>query len=123
MNTLDFHWDDTSDDCINLAFSKKQADDRKTWLGTFDRNRQLTVKAGGVKAPFSRFINDELIHFSSADNIRSLPSVLDGLKPSQRKILWACLKRNLVGEIKVAQLAGYVSETAAYIYLRYHDAL
>jgi len=114
MNTLDFHWDTTSDESINLAFSKKQADDRKTWLGTFDRNRQLTVKAGGVKAGYSRFINDELIHFSSADNIRSLPSVMDGLKPSQRKILWACLKRNLVGEIKVAQLAGYVSETAAY---------
>ena len=114
MNTLDFHWDDTSDESINLAFSKKQADDRKGWLSSYDRNRQLTVKAGGVKAPFSRFIHDELIHFSSADNIRSLPSVLDGLKPSQRKILWACLKRNLVSEIKVAQLAGYVSETAAY---------
>lgn len=114
MNTLDFHWDETSDDSINLAFSKKQADDRKTWLSSYDRNRQLTVKAGGVKAAFSRFVHDELIHFSSADNIRSLPSVMDGLKPSQRKILWACLKRNLVGEIKVAQLAGYVSETAAY---------
>lgn len=114
MNTVDFVWDETSNDCINLAFSKKQADDRKTWLGTFDRTRQLTVKAGGVKAPYSRFINDELIHFSSADNIRSLPSAMDGLKPSQRKILWACLKRNLVSEIKVAQLAGYVSETAAY---------
>ena len=114
MNTLDFTWDDHSNDSINLAFSKKQADDRKTWLGTFDRKRQLTVKAGGVQATYSRFVNDELIHFSSADNIRSLPSVLDGLKPSQRKILWACLKRNLTGEIKVAQLAGYVSETAAY---------
>jgi DNA topoisomerase-2 len=114
MNTLDFQWDNTSDDSINLAFNKKQADDRKLWLSSYDRNRQLTVKAGGVKAPYSRFVHDELIHFSSADNIRSLPSVMDGLKPSQRKILWACLKRNLTTEIKVAQLAGYVSETAAY---------
>jgi DNA topoisomerase-2 len=39
---------------------------------------------------------------------------MDGLKPSQRKILWAARKRNLTSEIKVAQLAGYVSETAAY---------
>ena len=114
MNTLDFHWDNTSDESINLAFNKKQADDRKVWLSGYDRNRQLTVKAGGVKAAYSRFVHDELIHFSSADNIRSLPSVMDGLKPSQRKILWACLKRNLTSEIKVAQLAGYVSETAAY---------
>ena len=114
MNTLDFEWDVASDQNIDLAFSKKRADDRKTWLTSYDRKRQLVVKPGGSRVGFSRFINDELIHFSSADNIRSLPSVLDGLKPSQRKILWACLKRNLVSEIKVAQLAGYVSETAAY---------
>jgi len=46
--------------------------------------------------------------------MRSLPHLMDGLKPSQRKILWSARKRNLVSEIKVAQLAGYVSETAAY---------
>jgi len=114
MNTLDFEWDTTSDASINLAFNKKLADDRKVWLSSYDRMRQLVVVAGGSKVGYSKFIHDELIHFSSADNIRSLPSVLDGLKPSQRKILWACLKRNLVSEIKVAQLAGYVSETAAY---------
>ena len=39
---------------------------------------------------------------------------MDGLKPSQRKVLFACFKRNLKNEIKVAQLAGYVSENAAY---------
>jgi DNA topoisomerase-2 len=114
MNTLDFQWDTTADDSIDLAFNKKRADDRKKWLGSYDRSRQLTVTAGGAQVGYSKFIHDELIHFSSADNIRSLPSVLDGLKPSQRKILWACLKRNLVSEIKVAQLAGSVSETAAY---------
>ena len=64
--------------------------------------------------PYTRFINDELIHFSNADNLRSLPHILDGLKPSQRKILFGCFKRGLRSEIKVAQLAGYVSEHAAY---------
>ena len=49
-----------------------------------------------------------------ADNIRSIPSVADGLKPGQRKVLFGCFKRNLVKEIKVAQLAGYVSEKTAY---------
>jgi DNA gyrase/topoisomerase IV, subunit A len=33
---------------------------------------------------------------------------MDGLKPSQRKVLFACFKRNLRQEIKVAQLAGNV---------------
>jgi hypothetical protein len=50
----------------------------------------------------SDFINKELILFSMADNIRSLPCVVDGLKPGLRKIIFACFKRNLVkGEIKV----------------------
>lgn len=64
--------------------------------------------------PISDFVNKELILFSMADNIRSIPSVADGLKPGQRKILFACFKRNLTKEIKVAQLSGYVSEKTAY---------
>ena len=45
---------------------------------------------------------------------RSIPSIVDGLKPGQRKILFACFKRKLRTEIKVAQLAGYVAEHSAY---------
>jgi DNA topoisomerase-2 len=32
----------------------------------------------------------------------------------QRKVLFACFKRKLSSEIKVAQLAGYVAEHTAY---------
>lgn len=46
--------------------------------------------------------------------MRSIPSVVDGLKPGQRKIMYTMLKMNQTGEIKVAQLAGKVSERAAY---------
>jgi len=60
------------------------------------------------------FVNKELIHFSMMDNMRSIPSLVDGLKPGQRKILFACFKRKLRTEIKVAQLAGYVAEHSAY---------
>ena len=114
MNTVEYRWDVRSDTTIDLAFNKKRADDRKEWLTTYDRARHLQVSAGGAKVDYTSFVNDELIHFSIADNIRSLPHVMDGLKPSQRKILWSALKRNLTKEIRVAQLAGYVSETAAY---------
>lgn len=40
--------------------------------------------------------------------------MVDGLKPSQRKVLFSCFKRKLKNEIKVVQLAGYVSEHSAY---------
>ena len=49
----------------------------------------------------SDFINKELILFSMADNMRSIPSVIDGMKPGQRKILFGCFKRKLIREIKV----------------------
>ena len=49
-----------------------------------------------------------------ADNVRSIPSVIDGFKPGQRKVLFGCFKRKLKKEIKVAQLAGYVAEHSAY---------
>jgi DNA topoisomerase-2 len=108
-----YDWTSEADDSMSLAFHKKRSDDRKEWLSNYDPKRILDIGAGG-SVPYTRFVNDELIHFSNADNLRSLPHIMDGLKPSQRKILFGCLKRGLRSEIKVAQLAGYVSEHAAY---------
>jgi DNA topoisomerase-2 len=113
LHEIKYAWDGETDESMSLAFSKKRADDRKKWLASYDAGRLLEVGTGG-RVDYTRFIHDELIHFSNADNLRSLPSVMDGLKPSQRKILFGCLKRGLHQEVRVAQLAGYVSEHAAY---------
>ena len=101
-----------TDISMNLAFSKDESDKRKEWLYQFDENLILDHSEKDVK--IQDFINKELIHFSNSDTLRSIGSLYDGLKPSQRKILYSCFKRNLVNEIRVAQLAGYVSENAAY---------
>jgi len=113
LHEIKYDWDPQTDETMSLAFSKKRSDDRKVWLSKYDPSRTLTPAANG-HIGYSNFVNDELIHFSNADNIRSLPSLMDGLKPSQRKILFGCFKRGLRSEIRVAQLAGYVSEHAAY---------
>lgn len=63
---------------------------------------------------YTEFVNKELILFSMADLQRSIPSMLDGLKPGQRKILFCAFKRNFVKEAKVSQFSGYVSEHSAY---------
>jgi len=117
-HVLDFSMDEpmvtgyNANDLIDLAFSKKRADDRKEWLKKFEPGTYVDY---GVETMLvSEFIHKELILFSMADNIRSIPSLADGLKPAQRKVLFACFKRNLKTDIKVAQLAGYVSEHAAY---------
>jgi DNA topoisomerase-2 len=113
LHEIKYVWDAESDNSFSLAFSKKRADDRKRWLATYDVKRVLNIGKGG-NIDYTKFVNDELIHFSNADNIRSLPHIMDGLKPSQRKILFGCVKRGLKSEVRVAQLAGYVSENAAY---------
>jgi len=103
-------------DLIEMVFSKKRVADRKAWLNAIKDDTYLDYSqaqtAGSV--PYSDFINRELILFSKSDNMRSIPHFVDGFKPSQRKVLFACFKRKLVKEIKVAQLAGYVSEKSAY---------
>ncbi len=100
-----------SDEAIDLAFNKKRADDRKLWLQGYDKSVQVPT---GTRVPYPDFINKDLIHFSNYNLERAIPSVMDGLKVSQRKILYAAFKRNLTQEIRVAQFAGYVSEHTGY---------
>ena len=114
LHEIKYVWDDATNESLSLAFDKKRPDDRKRWLSNYKADATMKVTGTNPVAPYSEFVHGELIHFSNADNIRSLPHLMDGLKPSQRKILYSCLKRNLRSEIRVAQLAGYVSEHAAY---------
>ncbi|KAF7683272.1 DNA topoisomerase 2 [Astathelohania contejeani] len=97
---------------IDLAFNKKKADERKTWLSGYVPGTYLDNT--GPQISIRDFVNKELILFSMADNIRSIPSVVDGLKPGQRKVIFSCFKKNLKEEIKVAQLAGYVAGVSVY---------
>jgi DNA topoisomerase II len=100
------------EEMFDLAFSKKKADARKVWLGNFLPGTYLDHSMKTLS--YNDFVNKELILFSMADNLRSIPSVIDGLKPGQRKVMYACFKRNLVRDTKVVELAGYISETTAY---------
>ncbi|XP_021916597.1 DNA topoisomerase 2-like isoform X2 [Zootermopsis nevadensis] len=112
------------DHCINMAFSKKCAEQRKEWLTSWmedtKRRRELGLaeqylyEKDTKSVNYADFVNKELVLFSNCDNERSIPSMVDGLKPGQRKVLFTCLKRNDKREIKVAQLAGSVAEHSSY---------
>ncbi|PON46642.1 DNA topoisomerase II-type [Trema orientale] len=113
MHKKDFMWADEQDgEAIELAFSKKKIEERKNWLRRFEPGTHLDQKEKLIK--YSDFVHKELILFSLADLQRSIPSMVDGLKPGQRKILFCSFKRNFVKEAKVAQFSGYVSEHSAY---------
>jgi DNA topoisomerase-2 len=99
---------------IDLAFSKKKADARKEWLREFVPGNHLDLT--GHKISYDDFVNKELILFSMADNLRSIPSIVDGFKPGQRKVLYTCFRRNMKKDTKVVDLAGSVSGTTDYAY-------
>jgi DNA topoisomerase-2 len=113
MKKITYKYNENSDEKLDLAFNKKRSDDRKTWLINYDRNNVLDYTKSSVY--YDNFIDNDFIHFSNRDLERSINNICDGLKESTRKILYACIKRNLYNnEIKVAQLAGNVSEVTAY---------
>ena len=86
---------------IELAFSNKQADERKMWLASHKPGTFLDHSA--TKITYTDFVNKELLLFSLADCARSIPSVVDGMKPGQRKILYSAFKRNLKKDMKVVE--------------------
>lgn len=59
------------------------------------------------------FFNDDFKTFSNLDNVRSIPSVVDGFKDSQRKAVYGMIKHG-AKEIKVAQLATQAALVTAY---------
>lgn len=107
---------DKSNECydkMTLAFSKNRANDRKKWLQNYDKD--LILENDHLLVSYKDFIDKDLKHFSNYDNMRSIPFVGDGFKPSQRKIMYGSFLRKIYKEeIKVAQLSGYISDKTGY---------
>jgi DNA topoisomerase-2 len=134
-------------EALELAFGKGQAGERKRWLmsswngpdgsgGDDDDAPAPSVGTPRYLCPeqmssldkrvgIDDFVNQELITFSREDVERSVPHLMDGFKPSQRKIVYTCLKRNFAAAaddaaslaragVKVVQLAGSVTALACY---------
>lgn len=112
-NVINYEKTEETDEALVLAFKKDHADKRKQWIvDGIVRNETLdyTEKTFG----FDDFIHKDLIWFSIADVQRSIPSAIDGLKPSQRKVVYAGRKRSSNSEIKVSQFGSYVATETSY---------
>eukprot|EP00929_Paragymnodinium_shiwhaense_P044864 TRINITY_DN22_c0_g1_i1.p1 TRINITY_DN22_c0_g1~~TRINITY_DN22_c0_g1_i1.p1 ORF type:complete len:1434 (-),score=498.53 TRINITY_DN22_c0_g1_i1:234-4535(-) len=110
---LKFKWKNNEDgEAIDLAFNKKRADDRKEWINNYEDGNH--VDHAQAELTYHDFVYKELVQFAKYDVSRSVPSLVDGFKPSQRKVLFCAFKKKLKQDIKVAQFVGYISEQAAY---------
>lgn len=74
----------------------------------------INLKEGIKIKNISHFTEGDLSQYFFASNIRTIPHLVDGLKPSQRKVLYICLKNNINKGLKVDQLQGMVSHEALY---------
>lgn len=99
---------------LKKAFNPAQAEERKQWITQSLETPRGVDYADMRGVSYEDFTDAELVGFSREDVVRSIPSVLDGFKPSQRKVLFAGLKLNLTKELKVAQFAGRVAELTDY---------
>ena len=140
MKVVHYTWDEITqtserghlsenDSALELAFKsgrgKEMSNRRKEWLKEFTQRKKRDdplddtpieddVPPFRPEESYFQFIHERFVHFSNYDNIRSLPNVCDGFKPSMRKVLYTTLSRNLKKVIKVSQLGGSVSEISAY---------
>jgi DNA topoisomerase-2 len=98
---------------MSISFDKKRADDRKVLLSNY--NKDLVLDYNDRSVTVSDVTKKELIHHSFYNTTRAVPSICDGLKTSQRKIVYCTfMKKLFTKEVKVAQLSAAVSETTAY---------
>lgn len=103
-----------SKDKLEVAFGK-EVSPRKEMMKDFDPSKlEPIIPCEFENLYVNKFITNEFVRYIYEDILRSIPSLVDGMKPSQRKILYGCFKRNLTSELKVSILAGYVAEASAY---------
>jgi DNA topoisomerase-2 len=116
---IEFIKDEKTDDMMDKCFLSKCSDRRKEWIADYDpvKNNLKLGKQATEKVSISEYLDKELIIFSVDDCRRSIASICDGLKESQRKLLYATFLKNLSFQgksLKVAQLGAFCSEKTSY---------
>ena len=112
-----YSWDTEADINLTKVFHKDCVSQRKSWLLSYNSEQQLDITQREIG--ISEVLNKQTVQFSLYDNHISIPSVVDGLKPSQRKIIYATDLKKLKysgSTIKIAQLAAYTAEKTNYLH-------
>lgn len=114
-------YDEHASENFQLAFSN-DASKRKDWIKNYIDS---TVRICDLEIQnASDFINNDLKYFSIISNRKMLPSIFDGMKECQRKILWAAFSEwstngrwktpAKCNKIKVADFGSIASTLTAY---------
>lgn len=115
-NCINIKFNESYKESLDLAFNGKRANDRKYWLATINPDTHLP-RLKGTPISCDDFVNNDLVLYSMDSCVRSIPSLVDGLKPSQRKIIYTLFIKGQSSsrkQMKVFQLGGMVAKTSNY---------
>ncbi len=104
-----------TNEIMKKIFDRDESDYRKEWVKTCDRSASVDPTKSEIT--IQEFINKEYIQHANDNIERTIPNVIDGLKPSQRKIIYGCFQaglHDLKKEMKVAQLGASVAKDTQY---------
>jgi DNA topoisomerase-2 len=109
---IELKWNDADGELLDLIFgdSKKCVANRKRLLEIFDPDEFVDYSTGSMTC--ADFIYKEFLQYSHHDIVRSIPSVIDGFKLYQRKILHCALQH--LDSFKIEILIGEVCGKTAY---------
>lgn len=116
-NKIRYVYDIKAEAALERTFEKNNTNERKEWIA---RSKNAEIDYNIKNVAITDFIDQELVQFSTSDVVRSIPSVMDGLKPSQRKILYTCILKRIylttegAGASKVTKVASLVTDTTEY---------
>lgn len=102
---------------LSQFFEDTKANERKEFLAErYDATRQFNFLLS--EASIQTWCEEDVSHFLMYNNTRSLPSAIDGLKTSQRKVLHGCFKLKYVKgrkeDMKVFQMVGAIAAETKY---------
>jgi DNA topoisomerase II len=98
---------------IEDMFEQKRSHRRKELIrNVHDPDASLDYTLTHI--PIERFMEVEGLQFSVATVVRAIPSVVDGWKPSQRKIMHTFMSKSISKDLKVNVAGSRVTEATMY---------
>jgi len=105
--------DDEQEETMKLGFDDRESDARKVWITDSLASEDSEYQYEGIMT-LSAFVSEQLIIYHRMVLFRALPCIWDGFKESQRKILYAILKRNYSAPNDLERVTGAIKEETAY---------
>lgn len=123
--------DDESSEYMELGFNKNFSDARKPWITKKLKSEIYSAEEGdegtaeGVEELYddvvsegelclSKFVDTQLSIYHCMTPRRALPCIWDGLKESQRKILYSIIVKNPKTSQDLEKVSGFVKDISAY---------